>query len=58
MFCNVTIDVLTPRFNDRIHQARRHPEVLAIFGEPRRMPFRAVLAAILRGAQESARTSG
>jgi hypothetical protein len=44
------------RFDDHINRARRHPEVLAIFGEPRRMLFHAVLAAILRGAQESART--
>ena len=33
-------------------------EVRAVFGEPRRMVFSAVRAAILRGAQESARTSG
>jgi hypothetical protein len=33
-------------------------EVRAIFGAPRRMLFGAVLAAILRGAQKSARTSG
>jgi hypothetical protein len=32
--------------------------VRAVFGAPRRMVFSVVLAAILRGAQESARTSG
>jgi hypothetical protein len=32
--------------------------VRAIFGAPRRMVFSIVLAAILRGAQERARTSG
>ena len=32
-------------------------EVRAIFGAPRRMVFSAVRAAILRGAQESTRTS-
>jgi hypothetical protein len=36
---------------------RRHPEVRAIFGAPRRMVFSVVFAAILRGAQETARTS-
>ena len=41
----------------------RHPEVLALFGEPRRMDARTVRAAILRGASQrrncaAARTSG
>jgi hypothetical protein len=33
---------------------QRHPEVPAIFGEPRRMMSGTALAAILRGAQERA----
>jgi hypothetical protein len=32
----------------------RHPEVRAVFGEPRRMVVGAILAAILRGSQELA----
>jgi hypothetical protein len=37
-----------------LQRVRRHPEVLAVFGEPRRMVFSAVRAAILRGSQELA----
>src|ERR1700733_10590947 len=40
------------------HQHRRHPEVLAAFGEPRRMPTGTVLAAILRDAAQERGTSG
>ena len=40
--------------SDDFRKAQRHPEVLAVFGEPRRMVFSAVRAAILRGSQELA----
>jgi hypothetical protein len=40
-----------------MQQGHRHPEVCAAFGAPRRMLFGAMRAAILRGAQENARTS-
>src|SRR5947209_2791269 len=40
------------------HQRHRHPEVLAAFGEPRRMATSAVLAAILRDAAQERGSSG
>jgi hypothetical protein len=44
--------------NFALQQSNRHPEVRVVFDAPRRMLFSIVRAAILRGAQESARTSG
>jgi hypothetical protein len=47
-----------PPFHQRdiilVQRLRRHPEVRAVFGAPRRMLFSVVLAAILRGSQELA----
>src|SRR5215218_2664428 len=40
--------------NKRRHTHRRHPEVLAVSGEPRRMGLRRCVRLILRGAQERA----
>jgi hypothetical protein len=57
-FAALFADFVAGSCRERLNTLHRHPEVLAVFGEPRRMATSAVLVAILRDAAQVRGSSG
>jgi hypothetical protein len=57
-FAALFADFVAGLCREHLNTLHRHPEVLAVFGEPRRMATNAVLVAILRDAAQVRGSSG